>query len=1113
MGTGIIVGTTYDSANSILPGTQITISNLATNETFTTTTNDNGLFTTPPLVPGTYQVRAVHKGFKTGVQDHVVVQVGSRVETNFTLMVGQVNESVTVSALPPDLNTTSAGLGVAFDETQIQNLPVNSRAALSLAALTPGAHSPFGADIEGQGDRGDEVYAISIDGAPGELSGIVMDGVNLQLTDGAEVNIDPTADALSEFKIESGVLDPSYGYTAGGVINMVTKSGTGQFHGSLYEYLRNDFFDARNYFLPVSSSKPEFRYNQYGGTAGGPIKREKAFFFGNFEGYNYIKGAVTFASVPTAAERAGDFSHLYTSTGSLIQLYDPRTTAPNPSGSGQVRQPFTNNNVSSEIDPVALNYQNTFYPLPNTTPTNVYTNSNNYVANASTINLMRQGMGRIDYRLTPNNSVFVRYYYFQFTTNNPSVFGNEFARADEMRNQDLVVGDTHSFSAHLINDLRLGGTMNIGTFSPTGEGHNWPQKLGMPSSVPSTQLPIMTNGEAVPNNSEGYRGRVRGEITDTVTQVVRTHTMSYGFDIRKSTDSYDTGSGISGSNSFSAAQTDNPQNPGPTGNQYASFLIGDVSSATYATFLGYTDVQNTVAFFVEDNWKAARSLTLNLGLRYDYQEFPYELNNHYSNWNPNVVDSVNNLQGAYQFAGTGGLGRNFYHENYLNFGPRIGFAWAFGPRGNSVLRGGYSIYYTMQDEYGYESSTTGITNSTAYSSSSPYTIFQLSSGIPSAPIPPLGAALGPAAFLGQSATETDPHAPSPMAQVMNLTIEQALPWGLVAQASAVHNHGIHFPASNLNLNSLNPQYYSLGLALQNQVTNPYYGIVPSSSSLGGPTISEQQSLLPFPYYSTISTIYDHIGYYDTNLGEFQITKRKRDGLTFVVGYTIGKMIDIPITFQSAPYSSGLVFYSASNFQNVYNIAADRALDVADVSQRATFSILYELPFGRGQRFSFDNHLLNALAGGWQLNDVTILQKGLPVAVTGASNNLATRPNFVSGVSAKLAHPSIKEWFNTAAFINPPLYTFGNVPRTLPNVRGPGAANFDISLFKEFPVRDSVKVSVRAESFNIFNHPDFQQPNSGFSAGSNGLNASGTFGTSSSTNIDNRQLQFALKLSF
>jgi hypothetical protein len=345
-----------------------------------------------------------------------------------------------------------------------------------------------------------------------------------------------------------------------------------------------------------------------------------------------------------------------------------------------------------------------------------------------------------------------------------------------------------------------------------------------------------------------------------------------------------------------------------------------------------------------------------------------------------------------------------------------------------------------------------------------------------------------------------------MSQQWNLAIQRQFAWKTVAQVTYVGNHGTHFQSDSYNLDQIALQYLPLGLGLQQQVTNPYAGIVPGT--LGGPTISLQQSLLPYPYYQSVSVYYPRDGSFIAHYFELEVNRRSEKGLTLMGGYTVGKLIDTPL-------GTGLTFVISepTTYQNVYDRAAERSLDPTDVSQRATISALYDLPFGRGQHYVASNPVMNNVIGGWQVNAICVLQTGFPLAITGANNDLASRPNFVSGQSVKLAHPTKAEWFNTAAFINPPLYTFGDVGRTMPNVRAPGTVDFDMSLFKTTQIRDSLALQIRIESFNVFNHPNLGMPSTSFSPGANGLNASGTFGTITSTGTDNRDVQLAARLIF
>jgi hypothetical protein len=384
--------------------------------------------------------------------------------------------------------------------------------------------------------------------------------------------------------------------------------------------------------------------------------------------------------------------------------------------------------------------------------------------------------------------------------------------------------------------------------------------------------------------------------------------------------------------------------------------------------------------------------------------------------------------------------------------------------------------------------------------------FQFSSGFPSPPLQPLGRALGPAAFLGQSVTYDQPNGKVPMSQQWVASLERQLAGGWLLNAGYTANHVTHETAGSYQLDQLPMSDLSLGLQLQNQVPNPYAGIVPGS--LGSKTISLQQSLLPYPYYSSVTVRYPHEGNSIYHALVLTIQKRYSTGLTLLGSYTAGKLIAgtmvTPMNF--GPVSET----SITTVQNPFDRRLERCVDPTDVSQRLVSSGIYELPFGPGKRWAMGNRPLNRLIGGWQVNGILTVQTGVPLAITGASNYLATRPNLVG--NAKLSNRTVKEWFNTSVFVNPSIYTFGNTPMTLPNVRGPGAVDLDLSLVKNTTIKENLKLQFRAEAFNALNHVNLGLPNTSFVAGTNGLNSSSSFGQITSAD-DPRIYQFALKLIF
>lgn len=1115
-GGGIIGGHVQDTTGASISDATVTISNPATQQTITLKTNHDGNYTSPSLSLGTYSVTIKRDGFRTEQRNDVLVEVDSRLQVNFSLNVGNVDENVTVSSEGVHVNVESTELGTVFSSRPIQELPVNGRSVLALTQLTPGVTSNAGATNKGFADRGSLVASVSINNGPNADNAVLIDGQNDVQTYINEVSINPAADAIQEFKVESGVIAPEYGFTAGGVINLVSRAGTNHYHGTVYDFLRNDAFDANNYF----ANNSRLRYNQYGGTIGGPIGR-KTVFFGNYEEYRYKTFATSPFSVPTVAWKNGDFSQLKNTSGTVIKIYDPTTTRPNPSGSGFIRDQYPGNIIpDAKIDPVAKAI-NAFYPDPNHAPSNANTQTLNYQGPTANKRWMRQYLVRVDRSWSDKHTMFARYAYFMhYTDTGGGIYSviEPFLghRDDHFGNYATIVEDTYIFSPFFINEARINVLRTNFTFQTASYNQGWPQKVGMPDNVPPTTFPRMSNGFATSSTSAvGKRAATNPQFSDIVTWAHGKHSMRFGVDFRMDRGYNKQTAQPSGLYNFATGLTGNPQSQSGTGYAFASYMAGAVTSATVDTVLGASQVNHSYSFFFQDIWKLHERLTLNLGIRYDRQTYPYEQNNGQSNFNPFITDP-NGLMGAMEYAGVNGAPRAPRNTDNTDFAPRIGFAWNVFGNGKTSVRGGYAIYYPTIFSTDFFGATTGFASTTTtYSAPGGDTnqaALYLKNGLPYAPIQPLGASLGPDGFLGGNVTyDARNDGTTPQSQQFILSVQQALPFRSVLDIAYAGNHGTHFVAGSYSMNQLNPSYLSLGTSLQDNVPNPYYAVLPASSTLKKTTITRQQSLLPFPYYVGVSYRNPHDGNFIGHALQISWRKQMSKGLTAVVGYTKSKLIDDSI---STPVDfNGVVQADNTGYQNNYDRKAERSIDPLDRSQILNISVVYDLPFGRGKTF-FSNAgpLLNRLIGGFQLNTVTQFKTGLPLTITGANNKLATRPNFVPGVSAKASNPTISRWFNIDAFQNPPDYTFGNVPRTLPNVRGPGVINSDISLFKITPIVSNLKLELRAEAFNIFNHPNFGLPNMTFVPGTNGLSSSGTFGTITAA-ADPRQIQLAAKLRF
>lgn len=1119
-GRGSILGSVTDGSGAAVPAASVRILNTGTNAAFNTTSNEEGFFNAPSLPVGAYSVTVERAGFKKAVRSGITLQVDQRAQVDVRLDVGQTSESIEVVGEAPLVDTSGATLGKVVENRRIADLPLNGRNALALVMLTPGVKSQAGPTNSGFVDRGTALSAISINGGPSSLNSFIIDGGNNNSAFLADINVNPTVDAVQEFKVQSNVMSAEFGFTAGGVVNIVTKSGANDPHGSLYYFIRNDAFDARNAF---AARKSPFRYNQYGGTLSGPVVlpriyngKDKTFFFFNYEGWQNRRFQSNILSVPTEAMRAGDFSNLRDATGKLIQIYDPNTTIANPNGSGFVRTPFAGNTLpTSRLDPVS-NKMLQFYPLPNRTPANAFTNASNWIGQVNEVRNMNQWTVKADQRISEKNSLSGRFLYYKHFNDNGFASAlpdpNVRQRLDNYLNYNTTINDTHSFTPSLLNEFRISVARQAFPFQAYSFGQGWIGKLGLPSTVPEGTLPRVDNGlPGFGAFTVGLRGSTTWQFVDSVTRIIGGHNIKMGADIRLQQANNYQREVPSGQFSFAAGLTNNPQATAGTGNQMATFLLGAVSSASVTRYAGESEKAYSTSFFLQDDWKVARRLTVNLGIRHDYQQWGVERNNGTSNFNPFAINSLTNLPGRMEYANVN-YGATPLQPVYTNFGPRLGFAYDLAGNGKTVVRGGYAVFYPQVFYRDYFGNTAGFANtSTAYNPAGGNTnlaAFQFKDGLPTPAVEPLGAKLGPSFLLGQGVNWDQGNEKVPMSQQWTLSVQRMLPGKWMIDAAYSANKNNNLAASGFDYNQLDPQYNSLGLALQDQVRNPYAGLIPGS--LGGATISRSQSLKPYPYYTGVTVRLPHLGSSIYHALLMTAERRLSSGVAILASYTFGKLMsDSAIV----PSNFGAVEVGSDNgYQNgKYDRRAERSIDPTDVAQRLVLSGIVELPFGKGKRWNSSNPFVGRMIGGWQLNIISTMQGGLPLAVRGASNFLANRPNS-TGVSAHLDNGTSDRWFDTAQFVNPPNFTYGNVGRTLPDVRNPGILNFDLSVIKDTTITERLKLQFRGEAFNFVNHRNLGSPNVSFSAGANGLNNSSTFGTITSAR-DPRIMQFGLKLLF
>jgi hypothetical protein len=1128
-----ITGRVVDPSGAAVPGAVVGVKNIDTGIQTGVTTNAEGYYSIPLLPPGQYTIAVELSGFRSQTRSGISLDVQQSARLDFTLELGTLSESVEVRTPIVDAQTSS--LGHVIDNTRVRELPLNGRNPLELTRLTPGVTLLATAILD---TRNFNLTSMSINGGQGGSNAVMLDGGSATLPERNEYAVTPSVDAVQEFRVQTNALAAEFGMTGGGVVNLATRSGTNQFRGTLAEFMRDDSLDATGWTNNRNNlAKSPLSYHQFGGTIGGPLwlpkalgpleydGRNRSFFFFNYEGIRHDSAITTLSRVPTELERRGDFSQTFVRTAGgafvPVQLFDPGTTRANPAGTGFIRDGFGSAVLpSGRLDPVALRAIQS-YPLPNR-PGEDPTGRNNFISNAGTISDSNQYNVRVDHQISARNRLFVRYTHVDHAnTGNAPIFAADNIAdpgysLQTRHNKNVTIGDSHAFSSRVVNEVRLSVSRQYLLSQPAGYNIDAPAQLGLPPIIPSALFPRFDIGTDVLGldvqslgSSAGQlstRGLTVVQLVDNVSILWGKHNLKSGVDVRvQQRNNFQPGA-ISGLFDFTRAMSGNPQDTsGTTGHGLATFLLGAVSRGSLNSALSRADTWQYYGAFVQDDYRVVPRVTLNLGLRYDIITAPADRFDRYSNFNPTAINPLTGTAGVLQYAGVD-FGSQAYDTNYNNFGPRVGFAWDTLGNGRMVVRGGYGILYYHSGVFEYPD-TQGFSVATPFQSSqgAAFPGFQLSAGPPQI-IQPSGNALGPASFLGNNVTYFEARRPTPMAQQWNLTIQREFRGATLVEAAYAGSHGTHIMGYGYDLNQLDPQYNALGLALDDRVPNPFFGIIPAGTPLSGATIARRQALRPYPAYLTVTVQNPPLGSTKYHSGQVKVERRFSKGFGVLTSYTysrltgdVGRNIIDFGTIGGAPQGN-----IACGQNTKFDRRSCRSIEPQDITHQFITSALYDLPFGPGRRFLSSGPLAHVV-GGFRVNAILSLRSGIPLVVRGANNGgTADRPNLVGDPELPAGDRSLTRWFNTAAFAAPAPFTFGNTPRALDNPRGPGYASVDLALVKEIAFSQTSNLQLRLESFNLFNRVNFNPPNTNF--------LSGEFGQVTSAG-EARRVQLGVKLYF
>lgn len=1125
--TGEVTGIVTDPNAAVIPGAELRLTNAQTGVSTNTVANGEGLYRFANLQPGTYQLGVTSANFAETRLNDVTVEVARTTRVDVQLQVaGAVQEQVTVTAGTQLLDLDSGTKGQIINSKQIENLPLQSRNPLALTTLTPGVVSAGGGTVSNrQGSDGtgiSSIYAINggVRTGNGGFNEFLVDGISVTNRRDGVVLALPASDSLQQFQVQSGGMSAEFGHTVGGVINYVTKGGTNDFHGNLFESHRSTATNARR-ALPASSDKPRNIFNQFGGSIGGPVilprfgeggpasydGRNRTFFFFNYEGSRWVRNNPQTATIPTARMRGGDFSELST------PIFDPASSA---TPASRVR--FPGNIIpAARINPFGQRILDTF-PLPNLPGL-----ANNYAGLNTVYTPVDNYTGRIDHSLTERQRAT-----FKFTrVNSTSIASFPLGDVDQQTQnvvfptRNYTISYNYTISPTLLYSATAGYTQFRRNFldasgNTVGAGFFGfsvtPQPSGVANVRPAAAFDIyrgIGTGGAQNQLGENF------QINQSLSYVRGKHTFRFGADLRRYYSAgFITGGAANGSFGFSPLQTSN--GAAGTGNAVASLLLGLANTFNLQQVPDIRLGINTPAVFITDDYKISPNLVVNLGLRYDIEGQLSERYNRVGYFDSTTTNPLVNRRGVFQYAGLNGNPRTITSGDYNNFGPRVGFAYAPGAGDKkTVFRGAFGAYYSPIPTVGFYSAAPGFEttfNPIKPNATAPAIVLTSNYTLPSPSGPE-----GDAASLGLPlAQPLDRSIKNPIVYQWNIGVQREVAKNLVFEILYSGNRGSHL----IDNQSINPPSQALieqaisiqqasgvsgsAQAFLNQtIPNPLAGRVPST--FGAATITRVNASRPFPQYGTISSYQNSRDSIYHSL-QSKLEKRLSNDLNFLLAYTFSKEIDNAISSTTADRNIGTE-------QNLFDLRDARGVGSFDRTHNFAGSMVYSLPFGKGRRF-LDSGALSRFVGGFQLTGILTMQSGIPVAVSQSeANGLglgAARPDAVGDVEqlSRAVRGTINpngsvQWIARDAY-RVANGRFGTAPIRDSRLRGPSFYQLDFGLQRDFNFSERTFVRFRAEAFNVLNHTNLGFPEQNIN--------SPAFGQINSV-YDPRIFQFGLELKF